>query len=221
MAKNQRLIDLSGQTFGRWIAIHQDGNNSRGGALWHCRCKCGTVRTVLGQDLRSGKSTSCGCAKAETAGLLRRTHGASGSRLYNIWKGMRARCNNPNNPRYDNYGGRGITICDDWNRFQLFAAWAASVGYRDGLSIERMDVNGNYEPDNCMWAGAAVQSANRRFVKKAPDGELWWHKARRNGITRPAYQWRLDQGWPLKLAVTWPLGKRRKPRRRNAAGQFI
>lgn len=176
---------------------------------------------MLGQDLRKGKSVSCGCDNLNRLGAMQRTHGESGSRLHRIWKNMRSRCNNPNNPGFANYGGRGIQICAEWNTFGAFRDWALAHGYRDDLSIERMDVNGDYSPDNCMWAGAAVQSANRRFVSRAPDGELWWHKARRNGITWAAYQWRLSDGWPMKLAVTWPLGKRRKQRERNERGQFV
>jgi hypothetical protein len=136
------------------------------------------------------------------------------------WKNMRGRCNNPNRPGYENYGGRGISICPEWDSFAVFEQWANSVGYRAPLTLERMDVNGNYEPGNCMWAGPDTQSANRRFTKKAPDGELWWHKARKNGITRAAYNWRVAKGWPLPLVVTWPLGKRRVERDRNSAGQF-
>jgi len=134
---------------------------------------------------------------------------------------MRRRCRDPNATGYEFWGGRGISVCADWDSFSAFHAWAFANGYRDDLTIERMDVDGNYTPENCMWAGAAVQSANRRFVSKAPDGELWWHKARRNGITWSAYQWRISKGWPLKLAVTRPLGQRRTKRARDASGKFV
>ena len=127
---------------------------------------------------------------------------------------------NANDPGYENYGGRGVTICPEWDSFEAFEAWALSSGYRADLSIERIDVNGDYEPGNCTWATAQVQSENRRFVSRAQDGELWWHKAKRNGITWSAYQWRISKGWPLPLAVTWPLGKRREKRQRNKLGQF-
>ncbi len=221
MANNPRLIDMTGQRFGRWTVLEKAGNTPRGGAMWQAVCDCGAARAVLGQDLRKGKSVSCGCHKAEVTGRRRRTHGQSGTRLHRIWKNMRKRCLNPKTPGYENYGGRGISICPEWSAFSAFSEWAAGSGYRDDLSIERMNVNGNYEPDNCMWAGAAVQSANRRFVRKAPDGELWWHKARRNGITWSAFTWRVGEGWPMKLAVTLPLGTRRVERDRNDLGQFI
>jgi hypothetical protein len=220
MASNQRLIDLSGQRFGMWVVGRQSGNTKGGGALWLCRCDCGNERSVLGADLRKGKSISCGCKNTAALASSARTHGGSGSRLHMTWKNMRGRCNNPNRPGYENYGGRGISICPEWDSFAVFEQWANSVGYRAPLTLERMDVNGNYEPGNCMWAGPDTQSANRRFTKKAPDGELWWHKARKNGITRAAYNWRVAKGWPLPLVVTWPLGKRRVERDRNSAGQF-
>lgn len=134
---------------------------------------------------------------------------------------MRKRCLNPKTHNYENYGGRGISICPEWNSFANFEKWALSVGYRAPLTLERMDVNGNYEPGNCMWAGHDTQAANRRFTRKAPDGELWWHKARKNGITRAAYNWRKAKGWPMPLVVTWPLGQRRVERERNSEGQFV
>lgn len=221
VAKNPKLIDLAGQRFGKWTVGKQVGNTSGGGALWSCKCDCGTERAVIGTDLRTGKSASCGCTiDPKRLGNMQRKHGGTGSRLYHTWKNMRSRCSNPNKPGYKNYGGRGISVCAEWDDFPTFQRWAETSGYRSDLSIERMDVNGNYEPNNCMWAGAEVQSANRRFVQRAPDGELWWHKARRNGITRAAYSWRIGKGWSRKLAVTWPLGKRREKRQRNAKGQF-
>lgn len=202
-----------------WTVITQAGNTPRGGALWQSKCACGTVRDVLGQDLRKGKSVSCGCKNHKNLADLRRTHGASDTRLYNIWKCAKARCNDLS---YQHYGGRGISVCAEWkNDFSAFREWALSHGYEDHLTIERVDVNGNYDPSNCIWAGADVQSANRRFVSRAPDGELWWHKARANGLTWAAYSWRISKGWPMELAVSWPLGKRRVARQRDADGKFI
>lgn len=219
--RNPRLIDLTGQSFGLWSVIEKAGNSPRGAALWSCRCECGNLSRVSGTDLRKGKSVSCGCKNTAALASSRRTHGASGTRLHSIWKNMRKRCLNPRTPGFELYGGRGIAVTNEWDDFSTFKDWAHSVGYRDDLSIERIDVDGNYEPANCMWANAEVQSANRRFVRKAPDGELWWHKARRNGITWAAFTWRVSDGWDMRLADTWPLGKRRTKRSRNHLGQFI
>lgn len=221
MAKHPRMIDLSGMSFGRWTVEKQAGNTKRGGTVWLCRCACGQVRSVVGADLRAGKSLSCGCLKDEKTGARRRTHGATGSKLHETWKNMRGRCLNPRRSGYENYGGRGISICAEWNGFEAFRDWAMLAGYRDGLTIERIDVNGNYEPDNCTWIPLGDQSFNRRFIQKAPDGELWWHKAKRNGISNAAYRQRIMSGWPYADAISRPMNVRRVKRERNDRGQFI
>lgn len=210
MAKNPRLIDLTGQRFGRWAVSHQTGNTARGAAVWHCICDCGTERPVIGSDLRNGKSTNCGCIGVDRIGAFRRTHGATGSRLHQCWKNMRMRCLNPNGDDYENYGGRGITVCAEWDDFACFRDWALKHGYKDDLTIERLDVDGNYEPSNCIWADAQAQSENRRFVARAPNGRLWLHIARDNGISDAAYRTRVYAGWTFHEAATWPMNKKRR-----------
>lgn len=123
---------------------------------------------------------------------------------------MRMRCLNKNSSVYPYYGGRGISICDEWSDFAVFRQWALDHGYRDDLTIDRLDVDGNYEPSNCIWADAQAQSENRRFVSRAPNGRLWWHIAQDNGITAAAYRSRLTDGWSHHEAATWPMGKRRR-----------
>lgn len=221
MAKNPRRIDIEGQRFGRWTVGKQAGNVKGGGALWHATCDCGEVRVVIGADVRKGKSVSCGCYKAEVTGERYRTHGeAHASRLHRIWINMRRRCLAPTNPSYKNYGGRGITICAEWSRYETFRDWALAHGYSDALSIERVDVNGNYCPENCTWADAKTQSRNRRFVKRAPDGTPWPAIAEANGIPPRTYNTRVGMGWPHEEAATWPYRTYHKPRERNAKGQF-
>lgn len=221
MTKNPRLADLRGLKFSRWTVLRQNGNTSRGAAVWLCVCDCGVERGVVGSDLRKGKSISCGCARTERVASLNKSHGATGSRLYQTWGNMRGRCNNPERRGYKDYGGRGIRICDEWSDFTVFRDWAIASGYADDLSIERNDVNGNYDPQNCTWATAAVQSANRRFVSRADDGDLWWHKAQANGISGAAYRSRLYAGWPIEEAATHPMHVRRYQRQRDDRGKFV
>lgn len=216
-----RLIDISGHRFGEWTVHDKTGNNPRGGALWRCVCSCGAERQVLGSDLRNGKSVSCGCKGIERIAHLNKSHGETGTRIYRTWKNMRARCLNSNKPGYEHYGGRGISICAEWSSFPAFRKWALESGYADDLSIERKDVDGDYTPSNCVWADAATQSANRRFVSVAPDGDLWWHKAKSNSITVSAYRSRLNAGWPIEVAASWPMHSRRVPRQRNSSGKFV
>lgn len=221
MASNPRLIDLTGQRFGMWAVLSKAGNSPRGAALWLCQCDCGGSNTVAGTDLRNGKSISCGCRIRAQLAVAKRSHGASGSRLHRIWKGMRARCFRAAHPQYPRYGGRGISVCDQWESFDTFRVWSLASGYADDLTIERIDVDKGYNPDNCTWIPHGEQAVNRRFVRRAPDGELWWHKARANGITWAAFTWRVGDGWPMEEAVTWPLGQRRIERDRDENGRYI
>lgn len=208
MARNKTLKDMTGQFFGKWRVIEQYGNTRHGCARWLCVCACGEQRPVLGQDLRAGKSKSCGCDGSRShIGNRAKKHGATGTRLHRIWVNMRKRCRDINDKRY---GGRGIRICPEWDKFTTFQSWALETGYSDSLSIERIDVNGNYTPDNCCWATPQQQSENRRFVAKNKDGKLWWHVAKENGITQGAYRSRLHEGWPIELAATAPMHSRLK-----------
>lgn len=203
------FIDIAGQKHGRWTVLHKTGSRRGGGALWLCRCECGTERIVGGKDLRNGGSLSCGCLLSEINSKRSRRHGQSKTRIYSTWLHIRRRCADVTNPHY---GGRGIEVCPEWQVFETFRDWAMANGYASNLTIERRDCDLGYSPENCTWIPRQAQSENRRNVKRAPDGMLWSHKAKINGITGGAYRNRLHYGWTFAEAATLPLGSRRSPK---------
>ena len=156
-----KRIDLTGRVFGRWTVLRYDCTKN-GEAYWLCKCACLAVRSVNGYHLRSGRSTSCGCYSAELTRKNPRgtTHGLKkhNQRLYRIWQCMLNRCRRPKDKYYHRYGGRGISVCEEWHSFQPFYEWAMANGYKDNLTIDRIDVDGNYEPSNCQWLTIADNS---------------------------------------------------------------
>jgi len=163
-----KLVDLAGQKFGRWTVISRATSNRCGASMWLCRCDCGTEKTIRHSSLTSGNSRSCGCLHREITSRTHKTHGHYGERLYGVWNEMKQRCGNPNNHKYKDYGGRGIKVCDAWQDYATFRAWAMSHGYdvnaRYGdCTIDRIDVDGDYCPGNCRFADAKMQAKNRRY----------------------------------------------------------
>lgn len=145
--------DLVGRRYGMLTVLSRLENRSNS-VMWDCLCDCGKTSAVSGSNLKSGKTRSCGCQRVK--------HGKKGTRLYNIWGGMKARCYCPSHKWYKRYGGRGITVCDEWkDSFQAFYDWAISHGYSENLTIDRVDNDKGYYPDNCRWATKIAQTNNR------------------------------------------------------------
>ena len=162
-----KINDLTSKKFGRLKVIKYYGSNKNGRALWLCKCSCGNERVVLGNSLLNKSTFSCGCYNKEHSKNIHTKHSLSYTKLYKVWQGMKTRCYNPNFMYYCNYGGREIAICKEWkDNFSKFYKWAIENGYREGLTIDRINNDGNYEPSNCRWITRAEQNRNQRKTRK-------------------------------------------------------
>ena len=151
-----------------WTVIKRAENDKRGNTRWLCECDCEnkTKSIVLGYNIRNGKSLRCSNCGYKIMGRANSKHGETRTRLYNIWIDIKKRCNNKNRKNYRYYGGRGITVCEEWNNsYKCFRDWAMNNGYTDELTIDRIDVDGNYEPVNCRWVTMKIQNNNTRKNK--------------------------------------------------------
>ena len=162
-------IDLTGKNFGRLTVIGKIGKNNHGDYVWKCKCLCGNETYVTTGNLNC-HTRSCGCLEKETRAMFgtrsKKTHKETGSRLYKCWLGIKTRCFNQKDKSYEDYGKRGITMCAEWkDSYESFRDWARKNGYTNELTIERIDVNGNYEPNNCTWVTKAQQQRNKRNNK--------------------------------------------------------
>lgn len=202
-----------GQRFGRLTVIERapDGNDkSKYNAVrYYCRCDCGSVVSVRKNGLISGNTKSCGCLSKEVHSTQK---GLISHPLYNIWRGMKKRCYSKTDHAYRNYGGRGITVCEEWkNSFLSFYEWALRSGYNQGLSLDRVDNDKGYSPDNCRWATNTEQGNNRRTNHHLEyNGETltlaqWQAKT---GIRQETIRRRLKNGWSIEDALTVQTGER-------------
>ena len=200
-----KFIDLTNKTFYNLKVISRAPNKGQK-VMWNCICKCGNHTIASGTNLKLGKIRSCGCFKIEQLVKRSTTHNQRHTNLYQVWKGIKQRCLNHNSSSYKNYGGRGITICEDWkNNFTSFYEWSMANGYKKGLTIDRIDNNSNYCPENCRWTDIITQANNKRVNKYITingkvDTLSNWLKFYNIGKTK--YYNRLKKGFSEQEALT-------------------
>lgn len=212
----RKLVDLTGSRYGKLVVVEYAGKDKNGYTTWLCRCDCGNEKIIRGSKLKDGDIKSCGCSqhlftreRCEKISLSKIKHGLSGNRLYYIYDNMLKRCYDESSEKYQNYGARGIAVCDEWrNNRQAFFDWAYNAGYTEELTIDRIDVNGDYCPDNCRWATQKEQANNRTSN----------HKLTYNGSTHTIAEWaeitgispsalysRIYNGWDAEKALSTPV----------------
>lgn len=213
--KKGLIKDLTGMTFGRLTVITEAGRTPAKKTLWLCKCVCGGEKVIIGGSLVSGRTKSCGCLdrekkeernKSNTFGV---THGGYKHPLYSVWKQMRQRCHSPSHKMFKHYGARGVVVCEEWLRdFEIFFKWAMSEGYAKGLTIDRINNDGGYCPQNCRWVSRKEQNINKRITKKI-DGvplvtllEKYNVSPRDKGAIRSRI---IDLGWDVEKAITTPI----------------
>lgn len=209
---NNKFVDLTGQKFGRLTVLSRYEENNRRYAQWLCKCDCGNTKIVRTDLLKSGGVRSCGCIAREIhskrcreLGLSRATHNKSNTRLYKIYSNMKDRCNRVNCPAYKDYGARGIKVCNEWeNDFNKFYEWSINNGYNDKLTIDRMDNNKGYSPDNCRWVDRKTQCLNTRYNiyitynNETKTLKEWTDEL---GLSYSKTWRRLHRGWSFERAI--------------------
>lgn len=197
-----------GDQYGRLTVVKEvQRKNKKSHRRFLCRCECGNMRTVDMAGLRQGTTKSCGCLAAELTVARSQTHGMFGTPIYRVWAAMKARCHNPNVSSYSCYGGRGIKVCDEWMSFEPFYHWALSSGYARGLSIDRINNEGDYKPSNCRWVSYKTQANNTRrnrmltYNGKTMSVAAW---GRATGLHQAMIVKRLNRGWSTERALTTP-----------------
>lgn len=206
MHKGKHHIDISGHRFGRWTVLSFHAVRDNGHAQFLCRCDCGVERVVVASRLRNGSSKSCGCLRKEVVGLVNIKHGCSKHPLFATWNAMMHRCYAPTSPAYHRYGGRGIYVADRWHDVRNFLE-DMGPSHEKGLSLDRIDNDGPYSPENVRWASSEEQSRNTRRNRRITYAER----------TQTVYEWayemdikpgtlwkRLSSGWPVEKALTRP-----------------
>ena len=191
--------ELTGKRFGRWTVLRRDI-----GSKWLCQCDCGNICSVQNKYLKNGKSKQCKECRTEVLIASRISHGASKTRLYGIWNGMKQRCANKNTKWYQNYGAKGIKVCDEWKIFDNFYKWSMENGYNESKSIDRKDSSGNYEPSNCRWTDSITQANNtsrNHFLTYNGETHTIAEWSKISGVASDRIRQRLKKGWSTEKAI--------------------
>ena len=208
-----KFVDLAGQRFGRLVALAPTSRRTSGNnIMWECKCDCGNTAYFGSGHLRSGKIKSCGCWKKDRMSNLNKTHGGKRERLYGVWMDIR-RCNDPTICEYDNYGGRGISVSQEFENYKDFREWALSNDYdpkatRGKCTLDRIDVNGNYTPQNCRWVTISKQQLNKRnsllitYKNKTQNASLW---DKEMGFPQGTVAKRYRRNWELERIFNQPV----------------
>ena len=204
---NRRSAPLPlGSRFSRWEVVGET-TYGEGGSRVPCKCECGTCKKISLYELVRGRSLSCGCLRKEMATALLATHGLWNTHVYRVWSNIISRCNSPISAAYKNYGGRGITVCSEWQDVTVFAKWAQDSGYSEGLEIDRADNNIGYSPENCRWVTRSQNCRNRRSNAQITIfGEIKcladWAEDKRCCVCYGTLECRLRAGWKPEVALT-------------------
>lgn len=216
-----KFIDLTGCKFGRLTVLSKGKARKRSDKgfthYWICECDCGNTVEVRGDDLKSGRTQGCGCYQRQRAKEYHTKHGMCGERIYWIWVDMKRRCKSQSRKCFDRYGGRGIAVCEEWKAFEPFYEWAIANGYREDLTIDRIDNDSDYCPENCRWATQKEQcnntSSNHRITYNGETHTLveW---AEILGLPKSVMYDRTRRGWSMERIVNTPM-------RRNVDGHYV
>ena len=204
---SKKIIIKEGDRFGQLVVL-REGQQKKGMRKFVCRCDCGKIKSVYLNNLRRGLTLSCGCLQRERTSKANTTHGMERTLIYQKYCSMKSRCSNKNTTGFHCYGGRGISVCDEWLNFEPFYKWAQENGHRDDLSLERVDVNGNYCPENCTWIPWGDQAKNTRTNRRITFGNKTMILAdwgRELGINCITISSRIKRGWNIEKALTTPV----------------
>lgn len=205
-----KFQDLTGARFNR-LSVSSRAENIGGKVAWVCKCDCGASSIVMSANLRKGHSQSCGCLQKERTSQAQKKHGKASSAIYRIWRNMLTRCQNKNVRSFADYGARGIAVCERWQKFENFYADMGDAPI--GKTLDRVNVNGDYEPANCKWASLVEQQSNTRRNRyltlngRTQTISAW---ARETGINSGRIWLRLSAGWTVESALTTPVRKMKR-----------